>query len=69
MLLDSYDNSLIDEEELVMLYDLNTSKNPVFPYENYERFNLTGMDEAECKADFRFEKSDLPELAEAPRTP
>ena len=67
MLLDSYDDGLIDEEELVMLYDLNTSKNPVFPYKNYERFELNNMDEAECKAKFRFEKSDLPQLAEALR--
>ena len=69
MLLDSYDNGLIDEEELVMLYDLNTPKNPVFPYGNYERFNLTDMDEAECKAELHFEKSDLPELAETLRIP
>ena len=69
MLLDSYDDGLIDEEELVMLFDLNTSKNPVFPYENYGRFELTDMDEAECKAEFRFEKSDLHQLAEALRIP
>ena len=30
---------LIDEEELVMLFDLNTSKSPVFPYENYGRYS------------------------------
>lgn len=69
MLLDSYDDGLIDEEEFVMLYDLNTSKNLVFPYENYERFELTDMDEADCKTEFRFEKSDLPQLAEALRIP
>ena len=67
--MDSYDDGLIDEEELVMLYDLNTSKNSVFPYENYERFELANMDEAEGEAEFRFEKSDLPQLAEALRIP
>ena len=46
MLLDSYDDGLLDEDELLMLYDINTSKNPVFPYENYERFELARMDEA-----------------------
>ena len=50
----------MDGEDLILLYDVNTSKNPVFPYENYERCWLENMDEAECKADFRFEKSDLP---------
>ena len=68
-LLDSYDDGLIDKDELVMLYDLNTSKNPIFPCENYERFELTDIDEAEWKAEFRFEKSDLPQLAEALRIP
>ena len=52
-----------------MLFDLNTSKNPAFLYENYRRFELTDMDEAECKAEFRFEKSDLHQLAEALRIP
>lgn len=69
MLFDAYGDGLIDEDEFVLLYDLNTSKNPVFPYANYERFELANMDEAECKAEFRFEKSDLPQLAEALRIP
>jgi hypothetical protein len=65
LLLDSYNDGLIDEDEFVVLYDLNRSKNPEFPHENYERFDLDGMDPAECKAEFRFEKHDLPLLAEA----
>ena len=52
-----------------MLYDLNTPKNSVFPYNNYERFELTDMNEAECKAEFRFKKSALPQLVEALRIP
>ena len=65
LILDVFDDGFIDEEELPFLYNLNTSKNPVFPYESYERFELASIDEAECKAEFRFEKSDLPQLAEA----
>ena len=38
---------------------------PVFPYENYDRFDFGEIDPAECKAEFRFEKRDLPELVEA----
>lgn len=64
VLFDSYDDGLIDEDEFVLLYDLNTSKNPVFPYENYDVFKLENVDEAECKAEFRVEKGDLPQLAE-----
>ena len=37
--------------------------------ENYDKFEPTGIDEAECKVEFRFEKSDLPQLAEALRIP
>ena len=55
MLLDSYDNGVIDEDEFVFLYDLNTSKNPVFPYENYDALELENVDAADCKAEFRFE--------------
>ena len=69
MLLDAFNDNSIDEDEFVLLYNLNTSKNPVFPYEIYERFDLANVDEAECKAEFRVEKSDLPQLADALRIP
>ena len=65
LLLESYIDGVIDEDEFLLMYDANTSKNPVFPYENYERFSLDNMDPAECKAEFRFEKNDLPLFAEA----
>ena len=69
MLLDAFNDNSIDEDEFVLLYNLNTSKKPVFPYEIYERFDLANVDEAECKAEFRVEKSDLPQLADALRIP
>ena len=31
-LLTGYAENLIDEEEFILLYDINTSKNPDFPY-------------------------------------
>ena len=40
-------------------------KNPNFPYDEYALFDLDNMSEAECKAEFKFEKSDLPVPAEA----
>ena len=43
----------------------NFSKNPEFPYEDYERFDLQDMNDAECKAEFRVKKGDIPVLAEA----
>ena len=70
MLLDAFDDdNLIDEDKFVWLYNLNTSKNSVFPYEIYERFELANVDEVECKAEFRVEKSDLPQLADALHIP
>lgn len=34
-------------------------------HKDYERFDLNAMDETECKAEFRFTKSEIPRLAEA----
>ena len=65
VLLECLDDDVIDEEEFVLLYDLNRSKNPEFPHDNYERFDLESMDPAECKAKFRFKKADLESLPEA----
>ena len=65
LLLESYNDGLIDDDEFILLYEGNFSKNPEFPYEDYERFDLDVMDDAECKAEFRFTKSEIPRLAEA----
>lgn len=69
LLLDSYLDGDIDDDEFVLLYDLNRSKNPEFPHENYERFDLDSMDPSECKAEFRFEKHDLQLLADCLEIP
>ena len=50
-----------------MLYDLNTSKNPDFPYLNYQQFDL--LSGQECKAEFRFYKSNIYFLKEALHIP
>ena len=55
---------VINDEELLLLLDDNTSRNPEFNYENYQRFNLDEIQEPECKAEFRFNKNDIPVLAE-----
>lgn len=65
LLVESYFNDVIDDEEFCLLYDANFSKNPEFPYQDYEQFHLEEMDDAECKAEFRFRKEDIPVLAEA----
>ena len=65
MALMSHIQGLITDEELLLLLDLNIAKNPEFSYDIYDRFDLDEIDEAECKAEFRIEKRDIPLLANA----
>ena len=65
LVLECYVDGLIDEDDFMLLYDINQSKNPEFPHENYEPFNFDVLDPAECLADFRVEKQDIPRLADA----
>ena len=67
ILLQSFDDGEISENEFLLLYDVNTSKNPDFPYESYGKFDLNDMDDSECLFEFCFRKSDLPVLSEALR--
>ena len=48
-----------------MLYNLNTSKNPDFPYCNYQQFDLKNLSDEECKGNFRFRKNNIYFLEEA----
>ena len=43
LLLESYDDGIIDDDEYILLYEQNFSKNPEFPYEDYERFDLDAI--------------------------
>ena len=65
MTLISHSQGLITGEELLLLLEENTSRNPEFTYDAYDRFDLENMEEAECKSEFRVEKRDIPLLAEA----
>ena len=57
----------IDEEEFGLLYEAYRPSN--LPHSAYEKFSLTNKDPAECKADFRVEKRDIPLLLDALRVP
>ena len=59
----SHANGYIADDELMLLLDENMSSNPEFSYEICGRFDLNEIPEAECKSDFRFEKKDIPLLA------
>ena len=68
-LLLSHSQNLIDDEEFVLLYNLNSSKNPDFPYWNYQVFDLENLTDDECKAEFRFYKNDIYFLQEVLQIP
>ena len=68
-LLLSNEENIISDEEFLLLYDEYSLKNLEFQYSDYERFDLDKLGDAECKANFRVEKRDLPALAEAFQIP
>ena len=52
-------NKIIDDEELLLLYDINHSKNLDYPYWNYQKFDLENISTEECWTEFRFYKNDI----------
>ena len=53
VLLLSYADNNISDEEFAPLYDCYRSKNPDFGYQSYDVFDLENMNSADCKAEFR----------------
>ena len=58
-LLLAHADNLIDDEDFVLLYDLNKSKNRDFPYWSYTRFDLERLNDDECYSEFRFARNDI----------
>ena len=52
-------DGLLDDEEFVLLYDLNSSRNLNIPYWQYPNFDLDNMQDDECISEFRFVKNDM----------
>ena len=69
MLLFCLEEEIIDDEEFAVLYEEYTPQNLPFPHCQYDTFSLLNKDPAECKADFRVEKADIPLLIDALRMP
>ena len=68
-LLLGFEENMLTDEELILLYDMNTSKNPDFPYWQYESFDLDDLCDDECKAEFRFMKKDICHLKDVLQVP
>ena len=47
---------LIDDEEYLLLYDLNQSKNLDLPHHSHEKFDLGSLNKVESKSEFRSDK-------------
>ena len=62
-------DEIIDDEEFILLYESYIPQNPSFPHLSYGKFSIVKKDPAECEADFRGEKEDIPILVEALRVP
>jgi hypothetical protein len=59
----------IDDVDFAILSELYASKNLDLPYQSYGQFNLDELEEDECIAEFRFKKTDIPDLAAALKIP
>jgi len=64
LLLLSYQEKILDETDFLLLYDINRSRNPDFPYWKYNPFNLESLNDDQCMAWFRFYKHDIYILAD-----
>ena len=58
LLVNAYFDDLLNDEEFVLFYELNRTRNPPFPYWKYDPFDLNQLTKAECKAEFRIQKQD-----------
>lgn len=63
-LLLAHANNLIDDEDYLLLYDVNKSKNRDFPYWSYTHFDLERLNDDECYSEFRFARNDIYRLKE-----
>ena len=68
-LLIAHNQGLLSDTELLLRLEEISSRNPEFSYENYSRFSIDCIEEPECKSEFRIEKKDLPQLADALELP
>ena len=51
LILNTYQSDIITDEEFILLYDVNTSKNCDFPYWKYGEFDLDAISDDECKSE------------------
>ena len=62
-------DGVLNDDELLLLYDLNWLNNLNLPYDSYPVFNFNDFEDVECLSEFRFHKCNLPLLADVLRIP
>nr|XP_047145960.1 uncharacterized protein LOC124818887 [Hydra vulgaris] len=67
-LLIAYSEDIIDDCEFALLYQLSYSRD-IYPHWDYNKFNLSLLDDAQCWTDLRYRKTDLPHLLNIFRLP
>ena len=60
-----YDQGIVNDKELLVLYEQYKSPSLDLPYSSFPLFDLDDMEGDECLAEFRVEKRDIPALAQA----
>ena len=68
-LLFGFEENPLNDKEFILLYDMNISKNPDFPYWQYDPFDLDGLCDDECKAEFPFLKNNIHLLKDVLQVP
>ena len=64
----AYAFDLLDDEEFVVLYEENYSRE-LYPYWNFEMFEIENWTDAQCRTELRFARKDLLELQNVLRIP
>ena len=64
-----YAENILSNDDFLVLWEDNQSKNPDFPWDRYSPFGFENMNEAESKAEFPVEKRDLHTLREVLEIP
>ena len=64
-----FDQGILKDEELLVLYEQYKSPNLDLPYSSYPLFDPDDMEDDKCLAEFRVKNRDLPALAETLQIP
>ena len=67
-LLYAYAEDIVGETEFMLLYDANKSTE-IYPYWNFERFDLENFEDVQCLTDFCIRKNDIFYLKECLQLP